>query len=455
MENLYWIAVVDDDTSSLKLIRTMLTDKGMRVSVMRSGKDLLTFVERHIPDLILLDIMMPEMDGFETYRLLREHEIKDGLSNVPVIFLTGDSDMETEHKGLELGAADFIRKPVNYSVLMQRIHNTVSNSKAIVNLTEAATVDFLTGILNKASGTEELTKACLNDDGALMVLDLDSFKLVNDLYGHDVGDKVLSSFADILRTVTRPGDILCRLGGDEFAVFLRNVYTEEPIERISNQLNEKTIIRCFELLGEDHNIPTGVSLGACFVPKCGRDYQECFKASDEALYTVKQNGKHGFTIYDPDYESEPKDDSDPDKEIHQTMLISNERGRIDEPMCVGLDAFTAIYRYNIRVISDFETNACLILFSISIGEGEKELLTKAAEQFTQILTAKLKSSDVIMRRRLNRIYVLVSDCSLDKAYDLAKGFIDGWQKNEFSSDIQIGFAIRELEPDSSKEECFF
>ena len=170
-----WIVVVDDDMTCLANAKTILTGEGMRVSRLRSGHDLLKFMEKNTPDLILLDIMMPEMDGFQTYQALRRFEEEAGRKRTPVIFLTGAEDSETERRGLKAGASDFIRKPFNKEVLIRRIDNAITNAKTIETLTEEATTDGLTGFLNKSSGTAQISKLCEERAGTLMLFDLDSF----------------------------------------------------------------------------------------------------------------------------------------------------------------------------------------------------------------------------------------------------------------------------------------
>ena len=165
----YWIVVVDDEVMSLTNAKTILSDQDMRVSCLRSGRDLLKFMETHKPDLILLDIQMPDMDGFETYRELRDLEELIGLKRTPVIFLSGAEDSETERRGLKAGASDFIRKPFNKEVLIRRIDNAITNAKTIETLTEEATTDGLTGFLNKSSGTVQISKRLLH---GLMILGL-------------------------------------------------------------------------------------------------------------------------------------------------------------------------------------------------------------------------------------------------------------------------------------------
>ena len=117
-----WILVADDDTSNLRMASHILTGEGMRVSCLKSGAEALKFLEKNIPNLILMDIHMPEMDGFETLNRIKE---KEELANIPTIFLTADDDSETETKGLNIGAMDFIKKPFVAEVLLIRVRHTL------------------------------------------------------------------------------------------------------------------------------------------------------------------------------------------------------------------------------------------------------------------------------------------------------------------------------------------
>ncbi len=121
----YRVAVVDDDVSMIMVVRSVLTENDMKVIPMRSGKDLLTFMETQTPDIILLDVLMPEMDGFETLIALRKLEAKLGKQETPVIYLTAEENREVETKGLELGAMDFIKKPFIPKVLILRVTHCI------------------------------------------------------------------------------------------------------------------------------------------------------------------------------------------------------------------------------------------------------------------------------------------------------------------------------------------
>ncbi len=240
---------------------------------------------------------MPEMDGFETYKKLREREKEREILETPVIFLTGDSDEETERYGLRLGASDFIHKPFNKDILIRRIKNTVSFSRRLETLTEDATTDKLTGFLNKTSGIAKVTAAISSLKGMLTVLDLDSFKLVNDLFGHEKGDRVLEAFAEVVRSNVRGQDIVSRIGGDEFMAFFCDLTEASAVNALTKRLNDQFAAGVDALLGEGHGIPIGISVGAVKVPEYGRDYEDLFKMADKAMYQAKQAGKHCCRIF--------------------------------------------------------------------------------------------------------------------------------------------------------------
>ena len=275
----FWVTVVDDEALCLTNARNLLGDEGIKVSCLKSGQDLLKFVQKNTPDLVLLDVMMPGLDGFETLKRLRGFEDQNGRTHIPVIFLTGENDAKAEQRGLALGASDFIRKPFNKEILLRRIDNTIKNKKTIELLTEEAKKDKLTGFWNKTRGTERIGQLCRQKSGTLLIMDLDNFKLVNDLFGHDMGDKVLQAFADIIRRNTREYDTISRIGGDEFLAFIEDLTDESYVASETIQLNADFAKQARCLLGEEHGLPLGISVGAVMVPKHGREYEELFSRS--------------------------------------------------------------------------------------------------------------------------------------------------------------------------------
>ena len=419
-----WIIVVDDDTANLKMAGHILSKNNMRVTALKSGGSFLEYVnENGMPDLVLLDIKMPVMDGFETLGKLRQLEQQKGLMKTPVIFLTADEDVDTETRGFEMGVSDFIRKPFNPDVLLRRIDNIMSNSQEMQNLKSEATIDKLTGLLNKAATGVELSKLCSDKTGCLMMIDLDSFKLVNDIYGHEMGDKVLIACAEIIKSNVPSGSKCGRIGGDEFTAFAVGVTTEKAVSDIAVKINEEIIRRAKELMGDDMSIPLGASIGGIFVPRYGNDYNALLKLADKSLYTVKKNGKHGYGLYD-DTEDENETSVYDIKAISE---ILGERSIQDVALQLDKDSFSPVYRYVIRYIIRHHINACKVLFTLSPANGKADAeFNDNVDEFGNNIRGSLRKSDIFMRNNKNQYFVFLTDIRADSVDKVVSHLVDNW-----------------------------
>ncbi|MCR4644150.1 MAG: response regulator [Oscillospiraceae bacterium] len=407
-----WIIVVDDDTANLKMAGFILSKAQMRVTALQSGQALLDYIKKHeAPDLILLDILMPGMDGFETLRRLRQQETETGREETPVVFLTADENTDTESHGFEVGVADYIRKPFNPEVLLRRIDNILSKQERMRSLRSEATTDKLTGFLNKAAAAEEIGRDCKNRSGCLLMIDLDSFKHVNDIYGHDMGDKVLISFAEIISAAVPPGSRCGRIGGDEFVAFCAGItdMEEQTIARLTERLNDELVARAKELMGSQMAIPLGASVGAVFVPQQGESYPELIKLADQALYTVKQNGKHGYAIFRRDLSHEDPA-SAKEMDLRSLSSIIGERRIPNVALQLDQDAFSYVYRYIMRYIIRNQRTACKALLTLTPADGVDERTFKQlCTDFGTHVRESLRKSDIIMRSQPNQYFVFLTD----------------------------------------------
>ncbi len=439
----YRIVVVDDDEISLRSTKSMLEDERFHISCLRSGKELLKFMEKNRPDLILLDIMMPEMDGFETFKALREMEEGRETSFTPVIFLTGENDSASEQQGLEIGASDYITKPFTKEVIIKRIENTITNRKTIETLTEEALVDKLTGFFNKSKGTDMIAKLCGRKAGALMILDLDSFKLVNDLFGHDRGDDMLSAFAGIVKRNTRETDTISRIGGDEFLAFFEGMTDESVVSslilRINNQFSEEAEV----LLGKDHGIPLGVSAGVVMVPDYGRDFKSLFAFADNALYTVKKNGKHGYYIYSDISEAEEVNDAE--QNMERIIRIIEERDERGGALMLSGDSFALIYRFLMRFYKRYGGTISLMLFTLDIMDDDRGIKSlEVSAKFAEVIRRTLRMSDIIMQNGTYSFFVLLTERDRAEAEGAADRIMKEW--NDCGRDkATVKYAFRYLD----------
>jgi diguanylate cyclase (GGDEF)-like protein len=219
------VLIIDDETSNLKILKEILQDH-VDVLVAKSGQQALKIVKKQQPTLILLDVVMSEMDGFEVIRHLKSNEHTHAI---PVIFITGLSDVENEVKGFKLGACDYISKPFHPVIVNYRVKLHLDLVRQRTMLENLAHIDPLTSLGNRRMFDHALEKewaaAKRNKDPiAILMIDIDFFKSYNDNYGHPVGDEVIQKVARAIKdNFIRPRDVTARYGGEEFIVILPNV----------------------------------------------------------------------------------------------------------------------------------------------------------------------------------------------------------------------------------------
>ena len=372
------ILVVDDEEMMLMMARHILSTK-YEVVTASDGFEAIELFERERPDMVLSDLMMPEMDGYELHRILQEKS----AGSVPIMFMSADDSEESESKGFEVGAEDYIRKPLKPDVLLRRVGIIIDNLDKIRGLEVAASTDHLTKLLNKSSAQKAIGEMAQNSSGAFLMIDLDSFKLVNDIYGHIAGDKILIYFAELIRKIIRENDLAGRMGGDEFIVFLQNVSDEDILRTKAEYLNEKILKSAREILGEDMEIPLGASIGAIFVPDEGRDFQNLYEKADRALYEVKRRGKHGIAIYGENNWAGKKLAAG----ISQMQMILGERNVEQGAYFVEPEDFKKIYRLLARMVADYKRR--LVLMQCTLTEES------LAEEFKETLIHSLRKSDCV------------------------------------------------------------
>jgi len=425
------ILIVDDEPMMLMVTKKILSEK-YEVLCAGSAREALDRFEKEEVDLVLTDLFMPEMTGFEMHKVLQEKH----SGRIPVVYMTSDETDEAEQRGFDLGAADFIRKPFRADVLLRRVDNILKNREIIRDLTEEATMDKLTGLLNKAGATESFTRACNTDDGVFMIVDLDSFKLVNDLYGHDNGDAILKCFASVIRNALSKEDIAGRIGGDEFGVFMKGK-TEDTVAEFTKRVNADFLAGAVEILGPDMNIPLGVSVGAVAVPDFGRSYEELFRLADQVLYKVKQNGKHTYAFYAPEQKSE-QSGTDPREDMRKLTMVLSERNIVNGAQWLGQDAFTGVWRFLVRFVSRYNVIAHKVIFTLVPQEAiEPDVFGKIAQGFGEHICAHLRKSDLVMQSRSDQFFVILPELNEIFVEPVIQRIVSSYRNTEDGSKVKI------------------
>jgi diguanylate cyclase (GGDEF)-like protein len=284
------ILIVDDEMPIRHLMSLLLKDFGT-IEMAGSGKEALEKVNALTPDLIILDVQMPEMNGYEVCQKIKAN---DKTSSIPIVFLTANSSNEDEEYGFEIGATDFIRKPISPKIVSARVSNILSLQLTTRKLELIASTDPLTGAFNRRHlnlvGTNELSRSRrYNSTFTLLMLDIDHFKAVNDTYGHDVGDEALIETVAVIKNTIRSEDFLFRLGGEEFAVMLpetAKLAAFDTAERIRIAISKIVIQTPIDPLSFT------ISIGIAENTSEDNGIDLILKRADEALYQAKLSGRN-------------------------------------------------------------------------------------------------------------------------------------------------------------------
>jgi len=292
------ILIVDDELLNLKMLRSILHEE-YTVFTAKDGQTAIEIASEEKPDLILLDILMPEMDGYEVLAKLKSDA---ETRHIPIIFITGlDSKIE-EEKGLSMDAVDYISKPFSPGIVNLRVKNQIQIVNQIRTIELLSNLDQLTQIPNRRSLDQQL----LSEWGrsiregiplSLLMIDVDKFKVYNDTYGHLQGDKVLKMIAEtIIVTLQRAGDYAARFGGEEFCVLLPGADMEGALlvaEQIRKAI-ETLVFRC-----EDGSVgKVTISVGVhSLIPEVTDTIPDLIANADSALYAAKEAGRNTVRKY--------------------------------------------------------------------------------------------------------------------------------------------------------------
>jgi diguanylate cyclase (GGDEF)-like protein len=294
MNNQLSVLVVDDEKHNRNLLAELLKDD-CRVLLAKNGEQALQRARELNPDLILLDVMMPDMDGYQVIQSLKKD---DNTRHIPVVFVSALDSEESEERGLDLGAVDYISKPFNPSIARKRVRNHLQSVHQRQLLERMAMIDAVTELPNRHRYNEVLSNewrrcARLSAPLSLVMVDIDSFKAYNDHLGHAEGDIALKRIAQQLASqVRRPGDLVARYGGEEFAIILSGTDAADALAHMQE------ICQSIEHLQIPHpasniNKYLTVSIGgATTISDNGEVDPRLFFAADSSLYEAKAAGKN-------------------------------------------------------------------------------------------------------------------------------------------------------------------
>jgi len=294
------ILIVDDDPQILKLLQKFLEPEGYDLILLDKAQNFWDVLERTVPDLLILDVELygcttgnenfpsAELSGFDLCQIIRNDP---QWYNLPILFLSAHTDSETVLQGFEAGADDFLHKPIVPTNLLTRVKKRLEQGK-IRRQTE---LDSLTGVSNRGKSMQDITRLLRlavrqQQPFSLAILDLDQFKLINDRYGHEIGDRVLNYFGQLLNQSFRMEDVVGRWGGEEFVVGMYGITKANGAKRLDKMLSTFREIKFTDRNGNAFQVT--FSAGIAQFIQDGEDLQTLYRAADQTLYKAKTQGRN-------------------------------------------------------------------------------------------------------------------------------------------------------------------
>ena len=302
------ILIVDDNQINRNVLQDLVVTLGHIPSVSENGLTALSHMEKHLPDLVLLDILMPKMDGYEVLNHLKN----DGaLRDIPVIMISAVDEIKSVVRCIEKGADDYLTKPFNATLLKARINACLEKKRLrdvekeyCLRLKNLSITDGLTGISNRRFFDDFLEKEWyralrISRAISLIMVDIDFFKIFNDTYGHPSGDSCLIKVANALKdSLKRAGDIVARYGGEEFIIVMPNTQLKDAI-KIAEKISAET--RSLEIKHKGSTVSAYVTLSmgiANVVPQKSSSPSDFIDKADKALYKAKTEGRNRYTVFE-------------------------------------------------------------------------------------------------------------------------------------------------------------
>jgi diguanylate cyclase (GGDEF)-like protein len=272
-------------------------DGGYEIRWAAKLEDAKAMVRAQPPEIALIDLSLPDADGCEAALALRRL-----APDLPLVALTGKDFDSVALELADIGVQDYLQKGSTPVVrLHQVLQLAATRHKREAELRREACHDPLTGAMNRAELERQLTKALSHADrtgyrGAVMLIDIDDFKSINDAYGHQMGDEVLKEIVKRLTAITRSGDSVARLGGDELVVILEGLNDRADAATVARKAVERT---CYEISVNGSRLRVSTSIGIALFPEQGNSFHLLLEAADQAMYTAKRRGKSTYSFYAP------------------------------------------------------------------------------------------------------------------------------------------------------------
>lgn len=452
------ILVVDDDMMNLVLVKHALSDI-YKLTCVTSGQEAIAALEEEIPDLVLLDIEMPEMSGRDVAAIIKSNS---KWREISIVFLTANVDPDTEAECFKNGADDFIIKPFVPVVVQRRIGRLLElkdlrqrlelqleqKEKQIKDVTRISITDALTGLFNRSymekKIAELLAEGC---NGMLFIMDMDNFKQVNDTFGHIAGDKALQIFAEAIKKNTRRMDVVGRLGGDEFVVFFADM-TDKDIAAEKAKAITESFLTQFRTVHCMDNV--SVSIGIASAPEDGSDFTTLYKRADKALYHIKNNGKSSYHFFDEKKEIISTVDNT-DVDINNVRdLIEGKMDTSKGAFQVAYDEFQKIYDFVSRCVTRKQQMVQTVLLTLHVMEKQEvaaEEVERAMMMLQEAVKESLRAVDVGTDYSSRQYMLILMDADMENGIMVVERVVSRFYGLYGHKGIELTYDIQTMHPE--------
>lgn len=458
------IVVVDDEKMHLTEWKNALSAY-FQVIPANSGKMALRILEEVLPDMIIVDLNMPNMSGFE---LMEQIHKNPEWSGIPVIISSDKEDIETEKMCFQKGAAEYLYYPFDKEVLLARVRHCMDTQytrqrlevevlrKSLEierknaemerqrSLTEAAMRDSLTGVLNRKDAVKQINSHLLSKSyGAFLILDIDNFKSVNDIYGHIEGDRLLIKFARTLEREAGEDALIARIGGDEFIAFFGHRMLKKELKEIASRIVKKVES---EIISPGKLVRVTVSMGIAVAPADGTSFEELYAKADKALYFIKKEGKNAYHIFGDSKKATMG------REVTHTTL-SDIRKNMGEKIImngsymVDYNSFEKIYRFIERNVKRENRQVQCVLFTLADTKEdiiETDAMKTEMEHLGNAVVQSLRKGDVSSYYSSSQLLVLLLDVDEVNAISVINRIMKQYQNLSEVKDMVLSYEIQKV-----------
>lgn len=423
------ILVVDDVAVNLKCVEEILKDK-YEVTAVKSGREALATLKQIHPDLILLDINMPEMDGFEVFERIKADSY---TADIPVAFITAETNKEVEIKSMAMGAVGFIRKPVDQELLISKVAQILELYHHDADRPQEVKEDSVSFETSQKNLKEIIAKADSGQiEGYFILLNMDNFRQINELFGVVTGDGILNKTLTVLTEEVAEAGSLCYIGGDAFLLFLGGRLQKDYVRTVIRRIIAVVEFEVNESLPEEYHLPVSLSAGIAQKPQDGNSFRALYERADKALYHVKQDGKRSYHFYNSEDE-EAKDISEEKDIINLLQLQRLFRSR-ENALTSGTENLQKAYQMALRCWGS-KTQIQLILFSVA-GDWELSVEPMLEEKLAKVVVSSLRKGDASVKCGKLQYLVMLQNASCENG-DMAARRV----KKKFEESIEDSVAL--------------